>query len=138
VALAGCASEAPTVPVSSAATPTNPSSSPSVSCSLALPPMTSPTPPTCDEILAAARRVGIPAGASVRVVAPPIGDTVRTAPDVALVVTTDPAGTTQLILVGYVGVDPELSAWVPDPALYPASYEKYAATFVPTPRPGSP
>ncbi|HEX8025285.1 MAG TPA: hypothetical protein VF484_03680 [Candidatus Limnocylindrales bacterium] len=86
------------------------------------------TEQVCSEVLTAARDdVGIPSGDSVRIVKP-LGSPGRTAPDVGLVIVTDATGSRHLILVGYVGIDRELHAWIPDPTDYRTWYEQFGAT----------
>ena len=81
----------------------------------------------CAEVINVARaEVGIAAGASVRVVEP-LGLPTRTSGDVGLVVVAGPTGARHLILVGYIGIDPELHAWVPDRRSYADSYRLFNA-----------
>lgn len=86
------------------------------------------TPQNCSDVLLAARnQVGIASGTSVRIVRP-IGGPARTSADVGLVIVTDADGSRHLILVGYVGIDPSLHAWVPSQVDYRAWYDQYGAT----------
>jgi hypothetical protein len=54
----------------------------------------------------------------------PASLTVRSGPDIALIIA-ESADRTDLVLVGYVGIDPKPHAWVPDRAYYLEWYQNY-------------
>jgi hypothetical protein len=84
---------------------------------------------TCDEVIAVARReVGIASDASIRVIDSPTNGPLRSSGDIALVILGAGDGSASLILVGYIGVDPNPHAWIPDRALYAVWYEQFART----------
>jgi hypothetical protein len=80
---------------------------------------------SCGHLVAVAgTAVPIPDGSIVRVV-DAVGGPFRTSPDIALVVISTPGAPTRLVLVGYVGIDIEPQAWIPDRTEYAAWYAKY-------------
>jgi hypothetical protein len=84
-------------------------------------------PQNCAEVIDVARaEVGIAAGATVRIVEP-LGLPTRTSGDVGLVVVAEPDGARHLILVGGIGIDPDLHAWVPDRHSYATTYRLFNA-----------
>lgn len=84
------------------------------------------TDPTCQQVVQVVlREVGIASGSTVRVIDPPLGEALRTSADIALVILTGGSGDITLVLVGYVGVDPNPDAWIPDRATYAAWYRQF-------------
>ena len=85
---------------------------------------------SCGHIVAVAGTVAPIADGSVIRVVDTGGGPIRTSPDIALVVITSPGQATRLVLVGYVGIDIEPHAWVPDRATYAAWYARFVDSSV--------